>query len=811
MTDGAGTATTHWAVLIGINFYVGDKCLQGSVRDVEIAKQYLEAGPTPVDIAMLTATTPSDPGSRRPIEEPHLWPTHNNVIAGLKRVLEKAKQGDSVYIHYSGHGTRIIGDKERTYQSGNLAFVLFEDNEHGCSYLRGPDLAKCLRKMVARGLLVTFVLDCCYSDVGIRTLDYKPFLGMPLEQWLVNPNGAWELQIDGGGRRGALTYFLIEALSALRKSGAELTHQSLYQHLRTRFHASWPQQTPMRYGDKNFSFFGKLGVVSNTPFVSVYRTNDDRLCLSAGEAHGVYKGDEYAAYPFNTSEGVIDTVRCLTSDLIKTGWKAKPVTYFSPRKTSEAAEQYRFLHLCAEDDAEPCIFNVILNKDNECEILDGTLEKIISLPTIPLDTPRASDVIMDVLQHLATFNRSFESSFSLLPLSGTGASGAFENFGDKPLYLAVFNFTPSWKIVNLVSGSGGGDFMVVQPRDEEKNGKETIQLQMEVPMPLQDRGEMHCEDIVKVFITNKPTSFPSMVLPEIPLRCKEVCGRVRGGGGDQLSKFLSELTTLEDYPSGYPRFSALIASHDSFHICRRFSNLRTRLLLIKQDKLSLLEKQLEKLDREEVTPLSLGSSRRDTNKERSSVLSEIDKALVDYDTLIERNRQILSLEAASSRDVVNLQNWVDGNGCIAREETMYLKQGEDLLSVASPNENAVIWLGSLIEKGWVYFHEHFGQHTRLDVSRDPNVHIFPLSSTVRAARILITPFIVLLLLVPVIICNFVEDLAARLVIIITATASFIAVLSGLTKARTAELAVAGATYTTVLIVFISNQNAPGNG
>jgi hypothetical protein len=57
-----------------------------------------------------------------------------------------------------------------------------------------------------------------------------------------------------------------------------------------------------------------------------------------------------------------------------------------------------------------------------------------------------------------------------------------------------------------------------------------------------------------------------------------------------------------------------------------------RLLLLKQDRLSQLEKQLEKIDQEEATPLSLRSSRRDTNNERSSVLLEIDAALADYGT-----------------------------------------------------------------------------------------------------------------------------------------------------------------------------------
>lgn len=644
----ANSSAKHWAVLIGINFYVNDRCLRGSVRDVEMIIQYLEAGTTPVDVALLTATTPSESGVTRPVEKPSLWPTRINVVSTLMRVISQAKRGDFVYIHYSGHGTRRPDSPVAHKKSGSLAFVLFEDNEHGCSYLRGIELATCLQKMVMKGFLVTLVLDCCYSGsvlrysklVGadIRATDYNPAVDavsphspdmdsdtgsgagfsdsdnplrnshIPQDQWLVDPDGytilsacgphekAWELEIDGD-RRGALTNFLFHALSALRKRAVELTHQSLYQHLRTRFHASWPQQTPMRYGNENFSFFGKLGVASETGLVSVYRTENGRLCLTAGEAHGVCKGDEYAVYPFETPEGVtkqiheesvmvtVDTVRCLTSDVveirslpdtkhIKTGWKARPVTYFSPRKISmqlmasvvnqsqviEAGKQRPFLRLSTENDgAEPCIFKVNLNKHMEYEVLDGSDEGIISLPTIPVDTDGALDKVIDVLQHLATFkyfeavdNRTpsphFEQLFSLLPTGDAGETGIFDvkhgdiwsftlkNNSDKPLYLAIFNFIPSWQIVNLMSLAGGGDFLVILPKDEE-----LLKLRMEVPDFLRHRNRNQSEDIVKAFITSKATSFPSMILPDMPLHVKDLGGRVRGGG-DQLSRFLSELT-----------------------------------------------------------------------------------------------------------------------------------------------------------------------------------------------------------------------------------------------------------------------------
>lgn len=89
---------------------------------------------------------------------------------------------------------------------------------------------------------------------------------------------------------------------------------------------------------------------------------------------------------------------------------------------------------------------------------------------------------------------------------------------------------------------------------------------------------------------------------------------------------------VEDYRPGYPRYTALLAAYDPYTICRRFSKLRARLLLLKQDRLSMLEERLEMIDREERSPLFLGKSRCDANPERITLLSEIDSQLAEYGT-----------------------------------------------------------------------------------------------------------------------------------------------------------------------------------
>ena len=73
-----------------------------------------------------------------------------------------------------------------------------------------------------------------------------------------------------------------------------------------------------------------------------------------------------------------------------------------------------------------------------------------------------------------------------------------------------------------------------------------------------------------------------------------------------------------------------MASHDGFHVFRRFSNLRMRLLLLAQDNVVQLEKKLDRIDHDEKAPLFLACSRRDKNKERQDVLVEIREALTTY-------------------------------------------------------------------------------------------------------------------------------------------------------------------------------------
>lgn len=98
---------------------------------------------------------------------------------------------------------------------------------------------------------------------------------------------------------------------------------------------------------------------------------------------------------------------------------------------------------------------------------------------------------------------------------------------------------------------------------------------------------------------------------------------------------------MDRYRPGYPRYSALLSSHNAFQLYRRFSGVRTRLILEKQYEISALEEQLDGSDRQETNPLHLSSFKRDSNVARLVILSKLKLAITEYGEQFDKNRHEL--------------------------------------------------------------------------------------------------------------------------------------------------------------------------
>ena len=162
---------THWAVLIGVGLTISkpgspssgkDRSLKGVVQDIIAISEYLKEGLSTVDTTILTATKLHQDESVIPIEAPDRLPSPSNVTSSFKRILDLAKPGNHVYIHYSGHGTRRNFD-------GAVALELIHPSSYVTEYFYGTVLRNAISQMIRIGLSVTLVLDCCFSGSVLRT------------------------------------------------------------------------------------------------------------------------------------------------------------------------------------------------------------------------------------------------------------------------------------------------------------------------------------------------------------------------------------------------------------------------------------------------------------------------------------------------------------------------------------------------------------------------------------------------------------------------------------------------------------------
>ena len=331
--DDQQTIPTHYAILIGIDAYPS-RPLKSCVRDVQKIKECLESKLPSVDIQTLTAS-----GGNTPLEHPESWPTCHNVTSVLEMVTSRAQPGNFIYIHYSGHGTRLEPCYELSSQStGDLALVLLDEDSSRERLLPGPRLAGLLKSMVDKALVITLVLDCCFSasvyrngDPNVRYLScgrigpltYPPIPENDLadrntrstsrdasmrDNWLLEPDrytilaacGPHEKAKGGseasekGERYGALSYFIFKALS---DHGLGRRYKDIHRHLCAKFWESCQLQHPVLYGNKDQAFFGPVDPYRNARSTSIFE-RDGHLQLLAGLAHGLRDGDRFKLFPF---------------------------------------------------------------------------------------------------------------------------------------------------------------------------------------------------------------------------------------------------------------------------------------------------------------------------------------------------------------------------------------------------------------------------------------------------------------------------------------------------------------------------------
>lgn len=144
---------TKRALMIGINYVGHDPGeLRGCHNDVGNMANYIRKvhGFEDENITILM-----DDGD-------HTEPTRDNIVAAYKQIVSDAQPGDSIFLHYSGHGAKIRDDDYGEEEDGyDETLVPLDYRESGM--IRDDDLFDIIVKGLPVGVHVVSLMDCCHS------------------------------------------------------------------------------------------------------------------------------------------------------------------------------------------------------------------------------------------------------------------------------------------------------------------------------------------------------------------------------------------------------------------------------------------------------------------------------------------------------------------------------------------------------------------------------------------------------------------------------------------------------------------------
>lgn len=144
---------TKKALLVGINKYPNSP-LRGCVNDCILIHKILEEkfGFKRKNIRLLAD------------EEA----TQKNIINGLKQLVKNVVPGDTVFFHYSGHGSQVVAyDWTNNDEPDGRDEIICAIDLDWNDPIRDHQMGE-IFKILPLGVRVVVILDCCHSGTGLR-------------------------------------------------------------------------------------------------------------------------------------------------------------------------------------------------------------------------------------------------------------------------------------------------------------------------------------------------------------------------------------------------------------------------------------------------------------------------------------------------------------------------------------------------------------------------------------------------------------------------------------------------------------------
>lgn len=144
------------AVCIGINYPDSSAPLRGCINDALMMARFLGThGFT--DITMVTDDA-KNKGTA-------LYPTRANLLTHMTNLVKGAQAGDSLFLHYSGHGSQEK-DTDGDEQDGMDETIVPSDYATA-GQITDDVLHRILVESLPRGTRLTVIMDCCHSGSAL--------------------------------------------------------------------------------------------------------------------------------------------------------------------------------------------------------------------------------------------------------------------------------------------------------------------------------------------------------------------------------------------------------------------------------------------------------------------------------------------------------------------------------------------------------------------------------------------------------------------------------------------------------------------
>lgn len=247
------------AVCVGINNYPGtSNDLRGCVNDAKNWHSILKNKYKFSNIQLLLDRTA----------------THAKVLQALRKMINKAKKGDSLVFTYSGHGTSVVDRSGDEADGRDEALCLYDK-------LLIDDEVRSLMNSIPKGVKFTVISDSCHSGTVTRLqmsndqleeeylkARYMPpkddaeamlISNLPVKKRVFSEKNMSEILVTGcknteysydayiGGKpQGAMSYYASEII----KANPKINYDNFYKKLRKRLPSGQYPQTPQLEGSK---------------------------------------------------------------------------------------------------------------------------------------------------------------------------------------------------------------------------------------------------------------------------------------------------------------------------------------------------------------------------------------------------------------------------------------------------------------------------------------------------------------------------------------------------------------------------------